>query len=208
MDNGGIVRQSALIEFHEMSKKHKHASTLVWIDLEMTGLNTETDVILEIATIITDNELNIVEEGDSIVVWQPESVLKNMDEWNQKHHAESGLLERVRNSVVSVEEAEAVTFDLVRRHADIHSSPLCGNSVWQDRRFLMRYMPTLEHYLHYRLIDVSTLKELARRWAPALINELTKTAQHRALDDIRESISELRMYRDYFLNPGAAIPTR
>ncbi|MYD43154.1 MAG: oligoribonuclease [Gammaproteobacteria bacterium] len=164
----------------------------------MTGLNTDVDVILEIATIITDNNLNIVDESDSIVISQPESVLAAMDEWNQKHHAESGLLDRVRHSEVSLEEAEAVTFDLVRRHADIHTSPLCGNSIWQDRRFLARHMPTLEHYLHYRVIDVSTVKELARRWQPDLVTSVSKKAQHRALDDIRESINELCLYRDQF----------
>lgn len=171
----------------------------------MTGLDVETDVILEIATIITDNELNIVEESDSLVVWQPESVLATMNEWSRTHHAESGLLERVRKSEISIEEAEATTFDLVRKHVEIHTSPLCGNSVWQDRRFLARYMPTLNHYLHYRLIDVSTLKELARRWAPNLLEGVTKKAQHRALDDIRESINELKLYREQFLklNPPA-----
>ncbi len=167
----------------------------------MTGLDVETDVILEIATIITDNELNIVEESDSLVVWQPESVLATMNEWSRTHHAESGLLDRVRKSEISIEEAEATTFDLVRKHVEIHTSPLCGNSVWQDRRFLARYMPTLDHYLHYRLIDVSTLKELARRWAPNLLEGVTKQAQHRALDDIRESINELKLYREQFLKP-------
>ncbi len=167
----------------------------------MTGLDVENDVILEIATIITDNELNIVEESDSLVVWQPESVLATMNEWSRTHHAESGLLDRVRKSEISIEEAEATTFDLVRKHVEIHTSPLCGNSVWQDRRFLARYMPTLDHYLHYRLIDVSTLKELARRWAPNLLEGVTKKAQHRALDDIRESINELKLYREQFLKP-------
>ncbi len=167
----------------------------------MTGLDVENDVILEIATIITDNELNIVEESDSLVVWQPESVLATMNEWSRTHHAESGLLDRVRKSEISIEEAEATTFDLVRKHVEIHTSPLCGNSVWQDRRFLARYMPTLEHYLHYRLIDVSTVKELARRWAPNLLEGVTKKAQHRALDDIRESINELKIYREQFLKP-------
>ena len=165
----------------------------------MTGLDVENDVILEIATVITDNDLNIVDETDSIVIRQPESVLESMNDWSKEHHATSGLIERVRQSEISLEEAEATTFDFVRRNVEIHASPLCGNSIWQDRRFLARYMPTLEHYLHYRVIDVSTVKELARRWAPELLDSLTKKAQHRALDDIRESIAELRLYREHFL---------
>lgn len=185
-----------------MSANYKQSPRLVWIDLEMTGLDVEKDVILEVATIITDNDLNIIEESDSLVVRQPESVLETMNDWSRKHHAESGLLDRVRASEISIEEAEATTFDLVRKHVEIHTSPLCGNSVWQDRRFLARYMPTLEHYLHYRLIDVSTVKELARRWSPSLLDEVAKQAQHRALDDIRESINELKLYREHFLKPS------
>ncbi|MCY3859156.1 MAG: oligoribonuclease [Gammaproteobacteria bacterium] len=182
-----------------MSAKYTKPPRLVWIDLEMTGLDVENDVILEVATIITDNDLNIIEESDSMVIHQPESVLETMNDWSRKHHAESGLLDRVRESEITVEEAEATTYDLVRTHVEIHTSPLCGNSVWQDRRFLARYMPTLEHYLHYRLIDVSTVKELARRWAPSLLDQVAKQAQHRALDDIRESINELKLYREHFL---------
>ena len=185
-----------------MSAKYTKPPRLVWIDLEMTGLDIEKDVILEIATIITDNQLNVVEESDSMVIRQPESVLAAMNDWSRKHHAESGLLDRVRESEISIEEAEATTYDLVRKHVEIHTSPLCGNSVWQDRRFLARYMPTLEHYLHYRLIDVSTVKELARRWAPSLLDQVAKQAQHRALDDIRESINELKLYREHFLKPS------
>ncbi|MCY4128339.1 MAG: oligoribonuclease [Gammaproteobacteria bacterium] len=184
-----------------MSAKYTKPPRLVWIDLEMTGLDVEKDVILEIATIITDSDLNIVEESDSMVIRQPESVLATMNEWSRTHHTESGLLDRVRESEISLEEAEATTYDLVRKHVEIHTSPLCGNSVWQDRRFLARYMPTLEHYLHYRLIDVSTVKELARRWAPSLLDQVAKQAQHRALDDIRESINELKLYREHFLKP-------
>lgn len=199
MDNGRKINQFACSRV-SVSSKYKRPSRLVWIDLEMTGLDVEKDVLLEIATVITDDNLEIIEEGDSIVIHQPDSVLDAMDNWNKTHHEESGLSSRSRTSKVSLEEAEAVTYDLVTRHVDIHSSPLCGNSVWQDRRFLARYMPTLEHYLHYRLIDVSTLKELARRWRPTLVDEVQKQAQHRALDDIRESINELKFYRDHFLN--------
>ena len=198
MDNGGICRQRANPRV-KVSAKYTKPPRLVWIDLEMTGLDVENDVILEVATIITDNDLNIIEESDSMVIHQPESVLETMNDWSRKHHAESGLLDRVRESEITVEEAEATTYDLVRTHVEIHTSPLCGNSVWQDRRFLARYMPTLEHYLHYRLIDVSTVKELARRWAPSLLDQVAKQAQHRALDDIRESINELKLYREHFL---------
>ena len=165
----------------------------------MTGLDVEKDLILEIATIITDNDLNVIAESESIVIYQPESVLANLNEWSKEAHTKSGLLDNVRQSQVSLEEAEAVTFELVTQHVDIHSSPLCGNSIWQDRRFLARHMPTLEHYLHYRVIDVSTIKELVRRWAPELTIKFEKDATHRALDDIRGSISELKFYRERFL---------
>ena len=172
----------------------------------MTGLDVENDSILEIATIITDNDLNIVAESDSIIIHQPDSVLDNLNDWSRENHTKSGLLDSVRESDISIEEAEAVTFELVTSHVEIHTSPLCGNSIWQDRRFLARYMPTLEHYLHYRVIDVSTLKELARRWAPKLVENREKLAAHRALDDIRASINELRIYREHFIvaNPSPA----
>ncbi|MDE0191262.1 MAG: oligoribonuclease [Gammaproteobacteria bacterium] len=171
---------------------------LVWIDMEMTGLDPEVDVILEIASLVTDNHLNVIAEGPVLAVHQEEGVLARMDDWNVEHHTESGLVERVRRSPVSVTEAEALTLGFVQRHAEKHSAPLCGNTVWQDRRFLKRYMPSLEGWLHYRIVDVSTVKELARRWKPELVDRFKKRNTHRALDDIRESVAELRYYRDVF----------
>lgn len=171
---------------------------LVWIDMEMTGLDPEVDVILEIASLVTDNDLNVIAEGPVLAVHQEEAVLARMDDWNVEHHTESGLVERVRRSPVSVTEAEALTLGFVQRHAEKHSAPLCGNTVWQDRRFLKRYMHSLEDWLHYRIVDVSTVKELARRWKPELVDRFKKRNTHRALDDIRESVAELRYYRDAF----------
>ena len=193
---------NAQLNSSAVNRKYKPADHLVWLDLEMTGLDLEVDSILEIATVITDNDLNIVAESDSIIIHQPESVIQQLNDWSRENHTKSGLLDAVRESEVSIEEAEAITFELVTQHVEIHTSPLCGNSIWQDRRFLARHMPTLEHYLHYRVIDVSTLKELARRWAPELVENRDKTASHRALDDIRESIAELKLYRDRFLVPS------
>ena len=178
-----------------MGSDARPTTRLVWIDMEMTGLDAERDVILEIATVVTDAELNWVVEGPALVIRQDDSTLAAMDEWNASHHAESGLTERVRHSEVSVTEAEAVTLAFVERHCAPGTAPLCGNSIWQDRRFLAKYMPALNAYLHYRVVDVSTIKELARRWRPQLVNGLKKRNAHRAADDIRESIAELRYYR-------------
>jgi len=164
------------------------------MDLEMTGLDPEVDTILEIATIITDDQLNIVAEGPNLAVHQPESVLQAMNEWCRQHHGESGLTERVRKSRISLREAETLTFDFIRKHVPERVSPLCGNSIHQDRRFLVRYMPELEAYMHYRNIDVSTIKELVGRWYPQL-SVPAKQGEHLALADIRESINELRYYR-------------
>ncbi len=183
------------------SEKH-----LVWIDMEMSGLDPDREDVLEIATLITDNHLEIVAEGPSLVIQQPREVLDAMDEWNTKHHNASGLVERVLASEISVAEAERQTLSFVRRYCVARVSPLCGNSVYQDRRFLARYMPKLEAFLHYRNIDVSTVKELARRWYPKCPPPPEKKHAHLALDDIRESVEELRFYREqYFRDPvGAA----
>ncbi|MEM7077817.1 MAG: oligoribonuclease [Pseudomonadota bacterium] len=174
------------------------ASHLVWIDLEMTGLDPEHDRILEMATIITDSELHVIAEGPVLAVRQPQSLLDGMDEWNQTHHSASGLLDRVAAEGVSETEAQARTLEFVEQHVGPREAPLCGNTIWQDRRFLVRYMPELEQYLHYRLIDVSSIKELAKRWAPEVANGVVKKNEHTALADIRESIAELQFYREHF----------
>jgi oligoribonuclease len=168
---------------------------LVWMDLEMTGLDPEIDTILEIATIITDGDLNIIAEGPNIVVHQPDALLDGMDEWNTTHHGASGLTARVRASRITMAEAEQQTLDFIRQYVPERSSPLCGNSIHQDRRFLVPYMPELEAWVHYRNIDVSTIKELVLRWYPGIKAPL-KEAEHLALADIRESIAELAFYRE------------
>jgi oligoribonuclease len=168
---------------------------LVWIDLEMTGLNPDVDHIIEIATIVTDAQLNVVAEGPVIAIHQPEPVLAGMDDWNRRTHGESGLTDRVRRSTFNAIDAELQTLEFLHQHAQAGASPMCGNSICQDRRFLAREMPALEKFFHYRNLDVSTLKELARRWAPDVLAGLQKTSKHLALDDIRESIEELRYYR-------------
>lgn len=172
---------------------------LIWIDLEMTGLNTDTDHIIEIATIVTDKHLNVLAEGPVFAIHQPEHVLNAMDDWNRRQHGGSGLSDRVRASSTTVEEAERRTLEFLSRFVESGKSPMCGNSICQDRRFLAREMPKLERYFHYRNLDVSTLKELARRWAPAVFGGLKKSSTHLALDDIRESIAELEYYRERFL---------
>ncbi|MCU7904817.1 MAG: oligoribonuclease [Candidatus Thiodiazotropha sp. (ex Epidulcina cf. delphinae)] len=175
------------------------ASNLIWIDLEMTGLDTRKDEIIEIATIVTDARLNILAQGPVIAIHQPEGRLQAMDEWNQCQHGGSGLLERVRESAYDEAGAEAETLDFLRQYVPAWASPMCGNSICQDRRFLARTMPKLEEYFHYRNLDVSTLKELVNRWAPSLSEGLSKESKHLALDDIKDSIDELLYYRDHFL---------
>lgn len=172
-------------------------TNLIWIDLEMTGLDPIKDRIIEIATIVTDQELEIIAEGPSLVVYQEESVLHAMDEWNTEHHTNSGLWDRVLQSDISVRDAEHMTIEFLREHVDIHSSPMCGNSICQDRRFLAKSMPKLENYFHYRQIDVSSIKELIRRWNPKLLDGFNKSGQHLALADVRESIAELKYYRQF-----------
>ena len=176
------------------------SNNLIWIDLEMTGLDTQNDRIIEIATIITDGNLNILAEGPEIAIHQPDEVMAGMDEWNTSQHAGSGLTERVRESRYSESQAEQETLAFIRQYVPQGASPICGNSICQDRRFLARCMPQLEAYFHYRNLDVSTLKELARRWAPAVAKGVVKSGRHLAMDDIRDSINELRHYRDRFLS--------
>jgi oligoribonuclease len=174
-------------------------SNLVWLDLEMTGLDPARDHILEIATIVTDGDLTVLAEGPVIAIHQPEETLAAMDDWNKRHHGASGLVERVRLSRSDLQQAEHQTLEFLRRHVSAGSSPLCGNSICQDRRFLARSMPRLEAFFHYRNLDVSTLKILAQRWAPAVAETFKKTSAHLALEDIRESIAELRHYRNHLL---------
>ncbi|GEM21702.1 oligoribonuclease [Nitrosococcus oceani] len=176
------------------------SSNLIWLDLEMSGLNTIQDVILEIATVVTDSQLNIIEEGPVIAVHQKDIILDNMDEWNTRQHNKSGLVERVRHSLISEAAAEQRTLEFLNRHTPANSSPMCGNSICQDRRFLARYMPKLEAHFHYRNLDVSTIKELAKRWAPGIAKGFKKENTHLALADVHESIQELIYYRTHFLH--------
>lgn len=174
---------------------------LVWMDLEMTGLDPDRDLIIEMATLVTDADLNVVAEGPEIVIRQDAALFDKMDDWNKEHHTKSGLWEKVVNSSVELAEAEKATLAFVQKHTGVRESPLCGNSIWQDRRFLARHMPGLEAHLHYRLVDVSTIKELASRWYPTT-KFVKKKGAHRALDDIRESIDELRFYRANVFKPS------
>ena len=177
----------------------QNPQNLIWIDLEMTGLDPDTDVIIEMATIVTDSQLNVLAEGPTLVVHQSDEVLANMNPWCVEQHGKSGLTQRVRDSRLSEAEAEAQTIAFLQQWVPAGVSPMCGNSIGQDRRFLARYMPQLEAFFHYRNIDVSTLKELAARWAPAVKDSFVKQGSHLALDDIRESIAELRHYREHFI---------
>ena len=177
-----------------------YSENLVWMDLEMTGLDPEVERIIEIATIITDSKLNIVAEGPVLVITQAQALFDGMDEWNTTHHNESGLIDRIKAEGVSEQEALTATLDFIKEHVEEGVSPLCGNTIGQDRRFLVKYMPELEDYLSYRNIDVSTIKELARRWRPDVYDGVVKKGAHRAIDDIRESIEELAYYQRKFFN--------
>jgi oligoribonuclease len=176
-----------------------NAYGLIWIDLEMSGLNSETDRIIEIATIVTDSELNIVAEGPVLAVHQSDAVLGAMDDWNRRTHGGTGLTERVRASTLTEAEAERLTLEFLMQHVPKNKSPMCGNSICQDRRFLARTMPNLEAWFHYRNLDVSSIKELVVRWRPSLMSGFQKKNTHKALDDIRESIDELKYYREHFI---------
>lgn len=175
----------------------KYSEHLVWIDLEMTGLDPDQDTILEIATIVTDSQLNIVAEGPNLAIYQEEDLLDAMDDWNTKHHTQSGLVDRVLDSSIDMSDAEDQTLQFIMEFVAVKSAPLCGNSIHQDRRFLRKYMPRLHDYLHYRNIDVSSIKELVKRWYPEDRQPPRKRNTHQALDDIRESIEELIYYREH-----------
>ena len=177
----------------------KNSSNLIWIDLEMTGLEPDKEKIIEIATIVTDKDLNILAEGPMMAINQPKQLLDDMDEWCVRHHGDSGLTQRVLDSQITDVMAEKATIEFLSEWIDAGVSPMCGNSVGQDRRFLVRYMPELSEYFHYRNIDVSTLKELAVRWKPDILGGFKKQNKHLALDDIRESIEELEYFREHFI---------
>ena len=179
-------------------------SHLIWIDLEMTGLNTDTDTIIEIATAVTDKELNLLAEGPELAIHTSDEVLGRMDAWNTRQHGASGLVARVRASSVTLAEAQRRTLDFLAPLVNPSLSPMCGNSICQDRRFMARLMPDLERFFHYRNLDVSTLKELARRWAPQVSEGFTKQGAHLAKADIHESIRELRHYREHLFAPAYA----
>ncbi|MEE9444322.1 MAG: oligoribonuclease [Cocleimonas sp.] len=178
----------------------QNKNNLIWIDLEMTGLDTVNDVIIEIATVVTDKDLNKLAEGPVIAIHQPQSLLDGMDDWNQTHHGNSGLIKRVLESKVSMAQAEAETIQFLETFVPKGASPMCGNSICQDRRFMAREMPILEDFFHYRNLDVSTLKELASRWNPEVLDGFSKKGVHLAMDDILESIEELQYYRKAILS--------
>ena len=173
---------------------------LIWIDLEMTGLAPNADRILEIATLITDANLNIIAEGPNLAVGQSDGLLDGMDDWNQRHHSKTGLIEKVKNSRIDDKEAERQTIEFLVQYSEKGASPMCGNSICQDRRFLANYMPELEEFFHYRNLDVSSIKELVRRWKPEILEGLVKKGTHIAMDDIKDSVIELVHYREHFID--------
>lgn len=177
----------------------KNEKNLIWLDLEMTGLDPDHDRIIEIATVVTDSHLEILAEGPVFAIKQNEELLEKMDKWNTKQHNKSGLIERVRNDSISENEAMEKTLEFLRKYVPSGKSPMCGNSICQDRRFLWRYMPELESFFHYRNLDVSTIKELAKRWKPDIAKGFKKKSKHLALSDIIDSINELKYYREHFI---------
>ena len=176
----------------------QNSKNLIWIDLEMTGLDTTSDYIIEIATIVTDSQLNMLAEGPVLAIHQANDVMNGMDEWNTRQHGQSGLTERVRNSTLNEQDAERETIAFLEQYVPANASPMCGNSICQDRRFLARCMPELERFFHYRNLDVSSIKELVKRWSPNIAGGFKKSSTHLALDDTRDSIRELVYYREYF----------
>ncbi len=172
---------------------------LIWLDLEMTGLKPESDRIIEIATLVTDADLNILGEGPVLAIKQSDSALQAMDDWNQKHHGASGLTGRVKNSSIDENEASRQTIEFLSDYSEKNSSPMCGSSICQDRRFMANYMPELEDYFHYRNLDVSSVKELVRRWKPEILEGLVKKGSHQAMQDIKDSVAELKYYREHFI---------
>ena len=172
---------------------------LIWIDLEMTGLQPASDRIIEIATLVTDPQLNVLAEGPVLAIKQSDAVLAAMDEWNQSHHSASGLIDRVKQSQIDEAEAQRQTIEFLTRYSDKNASPMCGNSICQDRRFLVNYMPELEAFFHYRNLDVSSIKELVRRWKPEILDGLVKQGTHQAMADIKDSVEELKYYREHFI---------
>jgi len=189
-----------------MPSSNQELPNLVWIDLEMTGLDPSKERIIEIATLVTDSELNIIAEGPVLAIHQPDQLLDAMDDWCTKTHAGSGLTQRVKDSQVTTREAELATLNFLKDHVEAGASPMCGNSVHQDRRFMLREMQELEAFFHYRNLDVSTLKELAKRWNPSVAKSFKKQNTHLAMDDIRESVAELRHYREHFLRMATDQP--
>jgi oligoribonuclease len=171
------------------------ANNLIWVDLEMTGLEPAVDRVIEIATLVTDQDLNIIAQGPVLAIYQTDATLAGMDDWNQKHHGQSGLIDRVRASKCSEQDAITQTIDFLSQYVPKGASPMCGNSIGQDRRFMNKYMSELEEYFHYRNVDVSTIKELVRRWSPETMNGFSKKNTHQALEDIKESIAEMQFYR-------------
>jgi oligoribonuclease len=200
----GVSSASACYNPGRKGQDLNRSENLIWLDLEMTGLDPDSDLIIEIATVVTDKHLVVLAEGPVYAIHQSDVVLDGMDEWNTKQHGTSGLTERVRSSPVNEAEAEQSTLRFLRQYVDQGASPMCGNSICQDRRFLSRHMPELANYFHYRNLDVSTLKILAQLWVPEIAGRFEKVSSHLALADIHDSIRELRFYREKFLNTATA----